>query len=151
MIAARVVSVGEPTHSFALLRCLRPDAAAANDGASPTFQERWRPQSVVMANFEQRVRESGFTPQLFVRSASIGSNDEHFWFIPFASSQGYILPAKRLLQHRAALRGDGAAKLFRMIFEVIPAESFSVERPAHGQLDGSNVRVLQQGAIRLPQ
>ena len=124
---------------------------AANDGTSPAFQQRWRPQSVVMANFEQRVRESGFTPQLFVRSASIGNNDEHFWFIPFASSQGYILPAKRLLQHRSALRGDGAAKLFRMIFEIIPAESFSVERPAHGQLDGSNVRVLQQGAIRLPQ
>jgi hypothetical protein len=112
MIAARVVSVGEPTHSFALLRCLRPDAAAANDGASPTFQERWRPPSVVMANFEQRVRESGFTLQLFVRSVSIGSNDEHFWFIPFASSQGYILPAKRLLQHRAALRGDGRQNCF---------------------------------------
>jgi hypothetical protein len=124
---------------------------AANDSGTRAFQDRWHPQSVVMANFDQRVRESGFTPELFVRNLPVGGNDEHFWFIPLAPSQGYILPARRLLQHRSALRGEGAAKLFRMIFEIVPAEGFSVERPAHGRLDGSQLRVLQQGTIRLPQ
>jgi hypothetical protein len=122
-----------------------------NDGGTRAFQEHWHPQSVVMANFDQRVRESGFSPELLVRSVPIGGNDEHFWFVPLAASQGYILPARRLLQHLYALRGEGAAKLFRMVFEIIPADSFRVERPAHAKIDGQRVQVLQQGTIRLPQ
>jgi hypothetical protein len=123
---------------------------ATDDTKTREFLNRWHPQSVIMANFEQRVRESGFSPELVVRNSPIGSNDEHFWFVQLASSHvGYILPARRLLMHRSALRGEGAAKLFRLIFEIVPSESFSVERPAYAELEGERVRIIQAGAIAL--
>jgi hypothetical protein len=122
-----------------------------DDSRTGAFLERWHPQSVIMVNFEQRVKESGLFPELIVKNSPSASNDEHFWFIPLASSQvGYILPARRLLLHRSALRGEGAAKLFRLVFEIIPSESFNVEQPAYAAVEEERVRITQEGAIRLP-
>lgn len=123
----------------------------SDDSNTRSFLDRWHPQSVVMANFEQRVRESGISPELVVRNSPIGSADEHFWFVSPTSSQfGYILPARRLLLHRSALRGEGASKLFRQIFEMNSSDTFNVEQPAFAALEGERVRIIQQGAIALP-
>jgi hypothetical protein len=124
---------------------------ASSDQRTSTFVKKWAPKSVVMLNFDQRVRESGFSPVLKIHSDPVGVGSDHFWFVQLRSSKhGYILPSKRSLQHRAAWQGEGGPKFFRMIFEITHADKFDVRRPAHAVLEEQQVRITQQGLIELP-
>jgi hypothetical protein len=142
----------QPDARVEIDRLLREfNAMADDDSKARTFVEHWRPQSVVMTNFDQRVRESAYAPDLRVRDGQIGAADDHFWFIPLQTQwSGYLLPARSWLLHRSALRGEGA-KLFRSIFDVEPRDSFTLQRPAHADLEGDRVQVRTAGLVGLPQ
>jgi hypothetical protein len=146
---APAVRVAAPPGRVAVLDDF--DRMVVRGAEQDSFLQKWQPQSVAMVNFDQRVRESGFEPELKVSSQVVGKGEEHFWFVRSGSSQqGIVLPAGRLLLHRAALRGDSAVKLFRMIFEIVPSEHLMLKRAAHAELIGDRVLIREEGLIGLP-
>src|SRR5581483_202405 len=102
---------GAPDPEARLSDMLRDfNAIVADDSKADAFINRWKPQSIVMPNFDQRVAESAYSPDLRLRNGQPGGGSgDHFWFIAApAQRSGYLLPARSWLQHRSALRGEGA-------------------------------------------
>jgi hypothetical protein len=112
------------------------------------FTKKWRPRPVVLANYDQRVRQSGYTPDLVLDD---NNHAEHFWYIGHPSTPiGYILPSDHLVGQIAALHRESRASLFRSIFEIVPSDEIYVQHAAHTRLDGMRVLVTQVGSIALP-
>ena len=115
------------------------------------FVNEWRPHPVDMVNFEERLKESGYVPQLKLNHQPLGRR-ELFWFVPLQSSyQGVVVPSAYLVKQDNLWPGDGASKVLSKIFQFHRSNNFHLERTAHAEVGvGERLSIREEGVLYLP-